>query len=299
MSDPFDLYDHPAWYDILFRKGSSAQARGLLRVARAWLPTRRRRLTFVEPACGTGRLLVPLARFGQCVLGYDRNPAMVAYAAARLAAAGSGPTARIVAADLTGASGVLGTEVADVAFTLDNSMRLLPDTAALAAHLEDTARLLVPGGLYILGLTFHDPDRAGPTEDVWEGRRGSCRVRQVVQFLPPAPPSRARHEEVIEHLAVETPRGARHFDARWRLLLVRRTNFERLVRESAFDWVGTVDSSGESISPGTFESQWLLLRRRSSSSRATKRPAPSGTASTPSEARSRRASRASRRSHRP
>lgn len=270
MPSTFDLYDHPGWYDILFRKGSAAAARGLVRVARAFRPAGAARPVFLEPACGTGRLLAPLARLGYRTLGYDRNPAMVAYARRRLAPLR--PRPRVEEADFEAASRRFGARVADVAFTLDNSVRLLPDAGALGRHLADTARLLRPGGVYIVGVTFHDPGRAGPSEDSWEGRRGRCRVRQLVQFLPPEPGSRGRHEEVLEHVAVERPRGTEHRDARWRLLLVTRRGWEAVVRTSPFRWVATVDSSGEAISPGTFDSQWLVLalpgpsgRRRASS----------------------------------
>lgn len=263
MPDPFDLYDHPAWYDILFRRGSATTARGLERVARLRYASGRRRLTFVEPACGTGRLLVPLALRAHRVLGYDRNPAMVAYARERLTTAAGPAAARgIVVAKMTAASLQLGEAVADVAFMLDNSIRHLDSRGALQGHLIDTARLLRPGGLYIVGLSFHDPGRAGPDEDSWEGRRGRCRVRQLLQYLPPDAGSRARHEEVIEHIAVERPGGTVHYDARWRLLLVTQRMWDAVVRESPFTWIGTVDSTGHEITSGVFDAQWLLLARR-------------------------------------
>ena len=43
----------------------------------------------LEPACGTGRLLVPLAEAGYSVLGVDSSPAMIEQARRRIAAAGA------------------------------------------------------------------------------------------------------------------------------------------------------------------------------------------------------------------
>jgi 2-polyprenyl-3-methyl-5-hydroxy-6-metoxy-1,4-benzoquinol methylase len=34
----------------------------------------------LEPACGTGRFLISLAKYGYRVTGYDINPKMIAYA---------------------------------------------------------------------------------------------------------------------------------------------------------------------------------------------------------------------------
>ncbi|HEX7880574.1 MAG TPA: class I SAM-dependent methyltransferase [Candidatus Eisenbacteria bacterium] len=268
----FDLYDHPRWYDILFARGSAAKIRGLVRVARDWTESARHP-AWLEPACGTGRLLVPAARRGISVTGYDRSAAMVEFAARQLAKFGR--KARVVEADLVDAHRQLGTARFDLAFTLDNSLRHLPDDGAVAAHLASTARVLKPGGAYVVGLSFHDPGRADTSEDIWTGQRGKTRVTQMVQFEPPPAGSRFRHETVIEHVEVSDAAGAHHHDAVWRLLLLEQARWERLVGDSPFTWVATLDATGSPIEPGVFDYQWLVLtpRRRSTSGQAASRHA--------------------------
>jgi len=256
---PFDLYDHPGWYDILFTRGSAAAVRGLVRVSRDWTrPTRRP--SWLEPACGTGRLLVPAARLGIRVTGYDRNGAMVAYAREQLRPFGR--SARVVVADMVDADGILPATRHDLAFTLDNSIRHLSDDAEVSRHLESMARLVRPTGCYVVGLSFHDPARAEASEDIWTGQRGRTRVTQMVQFEPPPARSRRRHEQVVEHVTIETPRGTHHHDARWQLLLIERARWDRLVEASPWNWVATLDATGSPIEPGVFDYQWLVLKPR-------------------------------------
>jgi SAM-dependent methyltransferase len=268
----FDLYDHPRWYDILFARGSAATVAGLRRVARDWTRPAGRP-TWLEPACGTGRLLVPAARRGVSVTGYDRNRAMVAWARERLRPFGR--SAQVIEADLVDAHRRLGARRFDLAFTLDNSLRHLPDDDAVARHLASTARLLEPTGAYVVGLSFHDPARAAVSEDIWSGRRGATRVTQMVQFDPPPAGSRRRHETVIEHVEVSDARGPHHHDAVWRLLVIDRRRWKRLVGDSPFDWVATLDATGAPIEPGVFDYQWIVLqpaRRRGSGRTAPARP---------------------------
>lgn len=258
-SPRFDLYDHPGWYDILFTRGSAAVVRGLVRVASKWTaPTRRP--AWLEPACGTGRLLLPAARQGLRVTGYDLSPAMVGYTRERLRPFGR--SARVVVADMVNAHEILDGARHDLAFTLDNSIRHLSDEAAISRHLESTARLVKRTGCYVLGLSFHDPARAGVSEDVWTGRRGRTRVTQMVQFEPPPARSRRRHEQVVEHVTIEEAHGVRHHDAVWKLLLIERRQWDRLVAASPWDWVATLDATGSPIEPGVFDYQWLVLKPR-------------------------------------
>ena len=153
----FDLYDHPRLYDILFDTGSAATVRGLMRVARDWTDARETP-RWLEPACGTGRLLVAAARRGIRVTGYDRNPEMAAWARRRLAPFVR--AAEVFVGDLVDADRRLRRRRFDFAFLLDNSLRHLPADAAVQRHRAGMARLVTPGGAYVIGLSFHDPARA-------------------------------------------------------------------------------------------------------------------------------------------
>jgi SAM-dependent methyltransferase len=82
-----DWYDTPLYYDIVFDDGTRQEADFLeAAFAKYARPARSRRL--LEPACGSGRLALEMARRGWNVNGFDGNAHMIAFAKERLAAAG-------------------------------------------------------------------------------------------------------------------------------------------------------------------------------------------------------------------
>jgi 2-polyprenyl-3-methyl-5-hydroxy-6-metoxy-1,4-benzoquinol methylase len=82
-----DWYDTPLYYDIVFDDGTRQEADFLeAAFAKHARPARGRRL--FEPACGSGRLAMEMARRGWNVNGFDGNAYMIAFAKERLAAAG-------------------------------------------------------------------------------------------------------------------------------------------------------------------------------------------------------------------
>lgn len=209
------IYDDPVVYDVLATPGTAAELDLLERLYRRFAPrpAGRRRPAWLEPACGTGRLLRGAARRGYRVTGIDRSPALAAYARRRLRRAGLARRARVLIGDMADVSGILPPASVDFAFIPDNSLRHLPDDASLDRHLAGMARVLRPGGVYVVGISLHHPGLDGPDEDVWTARRGRLRVTQLVQYLPPEPRGpRRRRERVISHLVIERPRGVEHRD---------------------------------------------------------------------------------------
>lgn len=105
----------------------------------------------LELGCGSGRLLLPLARAGHRVTGVDNSPAMLELARARLAAepAAVATRVRLLTADM--ADPYLPDESATTALALVgvNTFMHLSERPALAA-LRGVARLLRPGGVVCL-----------------------------------------------------------------------------------------------------------------------------------------------------
>jgi SAM-dependent methyltransferase len=99
----------------------------------------------LDLACGTGRLLAPLARDGHQVVGLDREPAMVARAAARLARlpAAARPRALVVRGDLQVLPFARRCRLALVAF---HGIQHLEKDGDLLHFFRAVARCLVPGG---------------------------------------------------------------------------------------------------------------------------------------------------------
>jgi len=258
-----DFYARPVVYDILHTPGTAAEVDLLDRIHARHGETLRRRPVWLEPACGTGRYLRVAAGRGARVIGFDRSAAMIEYARHRLQRLGLSRRSDLFVADMACFAHRAGQARVDLAFNLVNTLRHLPSDSALLAHLADVARCLRPGGLYAVGISLSRYDREEPSEDLWEGRRGRCHVRQRVQYLPPGPgKSQGRREQVISHLQIERPRGIERVDSTYWLRCYDETQWHRLLAGSALQHVVSLDDQGRLRGSRELAYQIELLRRR-------------------------------------
>jgi SAM-dependent methyltransferase len=113
----------------------------------------------LELATGTGRLAVPLAEHGHLVTGVDLDPAMLARAQARLAAAKGGAAAslRFVIGD---ARSVRLPDAGryQLAFLALNSLFIMGGRADQQAVIATLAAHLAPGGLAVVDVWLPDAD---------------------------------------------------------------------------------------------------------------------------------------------
>lgn len=251
-----DWYDKPAWYDILHHAGTGEEADSVEAIARRFLG-RATKLRILEPACGTARLLRTLSARGHSVAGFDINPAMVEYARASFARRelkGSIWQDRMESFTTPRA-----TQKFDLVINFINTIRHLPDEDSLVHHLTRVRQVLKPSGVAAIGLSLMGEGIEHPSEDVWIGARGPCRVTQLVQYLPPEParsdtpqkPSKnsqkraiseaPRFETVLSHLTVTTPRREIHLDTTYRLRAWTGPEWLRIVRASGLEPVVVVD----------------------------------------------------------
>jgi SAM-dependent methyltransferase len=107
----------------------------------------------LELACGTGRLLLPLAAAGHELTGLDIAPAMLRVAERRLVAAGLHQRVELLLGDMRRPVG-LAQRRYRLAFCAINSFLHLADQAAQLATLAAVRCHLEPGGRLILDL-FH------------------------------------------------------------------------------------------------------------------------------------------------
>jgi SAM-dependent methyltransferase len=139
MSRPSDPFSDAVLYDWEYRRrrddvrfyGTLADERGG---------------PILDLGCGTGRLLVPLARAGHTVVGLDRAPAMLARAAARVARLA--PTARRRALLLRGDLRDLPVARGRFAFAVAafHTIQHLATDLDLVRFFRAVAAALVPGG---------------------------------------------------------------------------------------------------------------------------------------------------------
>jgi SAM-dependent methyltransferase len=116
----------------------------------------------LELAVGTGRLAVPLAQTGHAVTGIDRDPAMLARARDRAAAAGPDVASRL-RLELGDARHVRLSDAGSyrLAFVALNSLLLFGERDAQAAAVATMAAHLAPGGIAAVDVWLPDADDLG------------------------------------------------------------------------------------------------------------------------------------------
>jgi len=250
-----EFYRLPKLYDILHAPGTARELDGVERVVARFARTRpastREPIRLLEPACGTGRFLRLAASRGSRCLGFDASEPMVAYAQRSIASRGLGELAEARVADMTAFSRSLAGERFDAGFNLINTIRHLESDEAMATHFDEIRRALRPGGVYIVGISLSAYGIEPPVEDVWEAARGRCRVRQVINYVPPVTPAerRLRREHVFSHLIVERPTGTDHLDSTYWLRTYSLAQWSTLLDEVGFETEAVLDEAGDPIEP--------------------------------------------------
>lgn len=254
--EPLDWYENALYYDIIFDADTAAEA-DFLEAAMA-RHARTRAKTVLEPACGSGRLLVALAERGYTVSGFDASPGMLDFARQRLAErglAGRVFEARMESFTSRGGFGM--------AHCLVSTFKYLLEEEHAQAHLERVHDALAPGGIYVLGLHLTDyADRGGDTER-WIGKRDGVHVTCDIDGWPPN--RKTRTERVRSRLRVREGRTTRRFETEWtfrtygprqlRSLLAKVPGFEH-VETYDFGFDDPVKFGGESLDTV------LILRKR-------------------------------------
>lgn len=160
-----NIYDYPKYYDLIYGSDWKPEYDFLLACFARYAQGRVQRV--FEPACGTGRLLNPLAGAGYDVSGLDLNERAVDYCNRRLLR--HGHPGRVWVGDM--ARFTLPRRV-DAAFNMINSFRHLPDESTAEQHLRSMGRALRVGGIYVLALHL-TPTRGKPMGvEEWSARRG-------------------------------------------------------------------------------------------------------------------------------
>jgi SAM-dependent methyltransferase len=260
------LYADPVLYDILYTPGTAAEVDALERIERRQARGRKlkRDRLWLEPACGTGRYLRTAAGRGRRCLGFDLDDRQLDYARRRRQR-GAGRPPRYCRADMADFIAPCGLRdgSVDFAFNPVNSIRHLPTDRAMLDHFAQVARVLRPGAVYVVGISLVDYDWLLPEEDLWEGRRGACRVSQLVNYLPPEPGTAlARVERAVSHLTVTRPREVRHFDAAYDLRCYDLRQWQALLRRSDLRRIAGCDAFGQALEGRTLPYQLEVLGPR-------------------------------------
>ena len=163
------IYDFPKYYDMIFNADWGTE----LKFIEAALEKHAGRTVkrVFEPACGTGRLLVKLAKRGYEASGNDLNPKAVAYCNRRLRRHGLPETVEV--GDM---SAFRLKRKVDAGFNLINTFRHLGTEEQAEGHLRCMAEALNRGGIYLLGLHLLAKRGELCDEESWSAKRGGTSV---------------------------------------------------------------------------------------------------------------------------
>lgn len=146
-----------------------------VQIGRALVALVGRGAPILELGVGTGRIAIPTAAAGGFVVGLDVSPEMLAVAAERAAAAGV--ALELVRGDAQALPFPAGAFRAALAVHV---LHLLPDWRAALAEI---ARVLGPGGVFVQGSDWRDPDSC---VGLLRGRLRLAAVELLPGSRPPA-----------------------------------------------------------------------------------------------------------------
>ena len=252
------IYDYPKYYDLLFGSDWKAEFDFLTACFERFARCRVTRV--FEPACGTGRLLIRLAKAGYTVSGNDLNPKAIDYCNARFRRHGIDD--RVVVGDM---SDFTVNKKFHAGFNTINSFRHLPTEKAAVAHLQCMARGLVRGGLYILGIHLEPTAVAPMTEESWSARRGNLVVNS--HMWSKGIDRKTRQEHLGMTIDVYTPTQHMQIEDHMEYRTYKRRQFSALLKKvPEFEIAETYDFAYDLDAPHevTNESEDVvfILRRR-------------------------------------
>ncbi|MEX0884932.1 MAG: class I SAM-dependent methyltransferase [Phycisphaeraceae bacterium] len=258
--EPFDWYEQPLYYDIVFDAGTDDEADFLDAVRDRYVTSRGRRV--LEPACGSGRLVAAMAQRGYRVTGLDISDAMLSFARQRLKARGLKASLR--RGDM---SDFHMPARFDLAHCLVSSFKYLLTENSARRHLHCVAEALVPGGVYVLGVHLSEYDVDQRSRERWVAQRDGVQVVCNIQSWPPD--ATTRQESVRARIMATDPAGATHrCESHWQFRTYDAPQLARLLeRAPALEHVATYGFDHRIDRPITFAGERLdhvlILRKRS------------------------------------
>jgi SAM-dependent methyltransferase len=255
--EPIDWYEDALYYDIIFDAETPPEADFLEAVGERHVLTRGRRV--LEPACGTGRLVVELAERGWNVTGFDISEGSLRFARQRLRERNVKARLRFARMERFSFK-----ERFDLAHCLVSTFKYLPDETSARSHLRCVAGSLKPGGVYVLGLHLTDYEDRATNRERWVAARGGVEVTCNIQGWPAD--RRHRTERVRSRLAVREIDTLRHFETEWTFRTYSLRQLRSLLRSvPQFELIATYDFNHDIECPVPLDGEQLdvvlILRR--------------------------------------
>jgi len=185
--EPFDWYQTPVFYDMIFDVGTPTEADFLeqCHTQHATPPTTQP-LTILEPACGSGRLMAELAARGHQVVGVDLSTGMLDFARKRFKQ--RGVTGTLVEAPMQdfdlhdAAKPASGYDLAHILVSSFKYLQTEDDALACIRCICDHLRV---GGVFVLGIHLSDPNDDDSALERWRAQRDGLDVICTIRTSPP------------------------------------------------------------------------------------------------------------------
>jgi SAM-dependent methyltransferase len=213
-------YDYPQYYDIAFRDETRREADFIEAACRKYCSFPVRRL--LEPACGSGRLVVEMAARGYRVAGFDLSRPSLDYLRRHLKRRRLRATS--FCADM--ADFRLARPV-DAAFSTFDGFRHLLTEQLACSHLQCVAMNLRPGGIYILGFHLLPADASEDCTERWTARHAGTQVTVTLRVL--STDRRRRVETLRVNLLVRTRRRELRLRQTFAFRMYTAAQFRRLL----------------------------------------------------------------------
>ena len=234
------MYHLPSYYDILNTPGTFEDINLYQQIAKRFgIGTRR----WLEPGCGSGRHLRVLAQRGYQTTGFDCDEEMLDYA--RKSLKQRGLSSRLFCAGMDDFIGNLQNAKFDIAINPHSTIRHLLNERETCSHLNQIAAALLPGGIYIVGISLARYGKDRTETDRWLTARGRCHVRQDIRYTPPN--RGERFEQVMSTLTITCPsRTRRHVDG-YRLRTYSRPQWQATLGRTDLTTLAVLDEYGKDV----------------------------------------------------
>jgi SAM-dependent methyltransferase len=216
-------YDYPHYYDLGFREDTPREATFFEQAFVKYVPGKVKRV--FEPGCGSGRLVVEMAKRGYQVTGLDLNKSALDYCKAQLKDAGLKAT--LVQGDMTDFT---LKRPADAAFNTINTFRHLLTEEDAVKHLKCVASNLRDDGIYILGLHLLPKGGEYYGSEKWKAKEGKTDISYSLTVMDSLPRARLEKLRITMTIREEGKKAYRVSDE-FTLRLYNSKNMKALLKQ--------------------------------------------------------------------
>jgi SAM-dependent methyltransferase len=241
-------YNLPTYYDVSFSHEMREELAFLQAIFNDYLKESSPRL--LEPACGTGRLIIPLTRSGFECTGFDLNEHALAYLKNKLKR--NQLKANIFCGDMANFN-MKGKKYDAAYCTVDTFRHLLSEKQAVQ-HLLNISKSLKKKGIYILGL--HLIPEQGVTDKItrWTAKRGRLTVKTSMEML--ALDKKNRTETLKVTLNSKTKNKNEKYESIYKLRTYTLKQFNKLLSNTnTFEVVSSYDHFYDLSNPITLNAR--------------------------------------------